>query len=350
VDGRDDPAVPRSRVYLPIRRSGPLRALAVRLLAAALLVLIVVLAVYLDRDGYRDVNEDGLTVLDSFYYAVVSLSTTGYGDITPASDGARLVNVLLVTPARVLFLIILVGTTLEILTEQYRSKVRVARWRKRVRDHIIVCGYGTKGRSAVMALLENGVDKQRIVVVEQDPASVREAVATGIAAIEGSATRSAVLMDADIKDATTLIVAPNSDDVAVLVTLTARQLTGGKIRIIAAVREAENAPLLKQSGAHHVIVSSATAGRLLGLCTSAPPLIDVVEDLLSPGHGMALAVRSASRDEVGRSPRELDVVVIALIRRGQIVPLADPESNEVKVGDMLVYVRYERTRERAPAV
>jgi hypothetical protein len=51
---------------------------------------------------------------------------------------------------------------------------------------------------------------------------------------------------------------------------------------IAAVREAENAPLLKQSGDHHVIVSSATAGRLLGLSTSAPPLIEVVEDLLTP--------------------------------------------------------------------
>jgi voltage-gated potassium channel len=66
-------------------RQGPLRALAVRLALAVLLVLLTVLVIYLDRDGYRDVNNDGLTLLDCFYYAVVSLSTTGYGDITPAT-------------------------------------------------------------------------------------------------------------------------------------------------------------------------------------------------------------------------------------------------------------------------
>ena len=109
-----------------------------------------------------------------------------------------------------------------------------------------------------------------------------------------------------------------------LVALTVRQLTAGQVRIIAAVREAENAPLLKQSGAHHVIVSSATAGRLLGLSTSAPPLIDVVEDLLTPGQGMALAMRSAERDEVGRSPRELESLVIALVRRGKVVAAGRP--------------------------
>ena len=50
------------------------------------------------------------------YYATVSLSTTGYGDITPVSPGARLVNILVVTPLRILFLLILIGTTLEALT------------------------------------------------------------------------------------------------------------------------------------------------------------------------------------------------------------------------------------------
>ncbi|NHW88029.1 two pore domain potassium channel family protein, partial [Escherichia coli] len=76
--------------------------------------------VYLEREQYRDNNGDGLTLLDCFYYAVVSLSTTGYGDIVPMTQQARLVNIVFVTPARVLFLIILVGTTLEVLTEQYR--------------------------------------------------------------------------------------------------------------------------------------------------------------------------------------------------------------------------------------
>lgn len=48
----------------------------------------------LDRDGYRDVTEDRIGVIDAFYYATVTLSTTGYGDVTPVSPTARLVNVL----------------------------------------------------------------------------------------------------------------------------------------------------------------------------------------------------------------------------------------------------------------
>ncbi|MEV0728910.1 potassium channel family protein [Polymorphospora sp. NPDC050346] len=330
-------------IHFPAINKGPLRALSLRLAAAIGLVLAIVAVVYFDRDGYRDVNEDELNLIDCFYYAVVTLSTTGYGDITPITDTARLVNVLVITPARVLFLIILVGTTLEVLTEQYRTNLRLTRWRKRVKDHVIICGYGTKGRSAISALLENGVDKQRIVVVERNATGVRQATAAGLVAIEGSATRSSTLNEAHVKHAKAVIIATNSDDAAVLVALTVRQLTAGQVRIIAAVREAENAPLLKQSGAHHVIVSSATAGRLLGLSTSAPPLIDVVEDLLTPGQGMALAMRSAERAEVGSSPRDLDTLVIALVRRGKVVSLAEPGATAIETGDLLVYVRDDRS-------
>jgi voltage-gated potassium channel len=322
-------------------RQGPLRALGIRLAAAIGLILIAVAVIYADRGGYRDVNGGGLSLLDCFYYAVVSLSTTGYGDITPVTENARLINILIITPARVLFLIILVGTTLEVLTEQYRTNLRVTRWRRKLKDHVIVCGYGTKGRSAVSALLETGYDKSRIVVVENREVAIRQAAANGLVAIEGSATRSAVLLEADVKNAKAIIIATDSDDASVLITLTVRQLTAGQVRIIAAVREQENAPLLKQSGAHHVIVSSATAGRLLGLTTTAPPLIDLVEDLLTPGQGMALAMRSAERDEMGRNPRELQTLVVALIRRGKVLALGGAATMTIETGDMLVYIRDE---------
>jgi voltage-gated potassium channel len=337
-------------IHLPLVRQGPLRALAVRLALAVALVLTTVLIIYLDRDGYRDVNNDGLTLLDCFYYAVVSLSTTGYGDITPATPDARLVNVLLITPARVLFLIILVGTTLEVLTDQYRNTLRVSRWRRKLKDHVIVCGYGTKGRAAVGALLETGFDKSRIVIVESRDAALRQAASNGLVAIEGNATRSSVLNQADVKHCKAVIIATDTDEASVLISLTVRQLTAGQVRIIAAVREQENAALLKQSGAHHVIVTSSTAGRLLGLTTTAPPLIDVVEDLLTPGQGMALAMRSAERNEVGRNPRDLRTLVVALIRRGKVLALGGEQTITIETGDMLVYIRDEESSVAGVAV
>ncbi|TQS44862.1 potassium channel family protein [Cryptosporangium phraense] len=335
-------SLPRATVWLPQKRPSPLRALGLRLFAALALVGLTVAVVYIDRDGYHDNTGSPLSLLDAAYYSVVTLSTTGYGDIAPASPSARLVNVVFITPARVLFLIILVGTTLEVLTEQYRGQFRRERWRQTVKDHYVVCGYGTKGRSAVDALLENGVPREKIVVVERDHRVAQQAVNAGLAVVEGSSGRSAVLAQAHVDRATAIIVAPDADDAAVLTTLTARQLTNGQVRIVTTAREAENAPLLRQSGAHQVVVSSATAGRLLGLATTDPPVIDVVEDLLTPGHGMAFACRSVVRDEVGKSPRTLDEVVIAVVRRGRVVPLVDPETHQLETGDLLVYIRDDR--------
>ena len=79
------------------------------LLALALITLVAVLTV--QRDGFVDPEDGSISVLDAFYYSTVTVTTTGYGDIRPVSDGARLATTLLVTPARVLFLIVLVGTT-----------------------------------------------------------------------------------------------------------------------------------------------------------------------------------------------------------------------------------------------
>lgn len=140
-------------VTMPGPSASPMRAIVRRVLGALLALLATVLIVYLDRDGYRDANGDGLSFLDAIYYSTVSLSTTGYGDIAPASGTARLVNVLIVTPLRVLFLIVLVGTTLEVLTERSRQAFRIQKWRSKVRNHVVIVGFGTKGRSAVKTLL-----------------------------------------------------------------------------------------------------------------------------------------------------------------------------------------------------
>jgi voltage-gated potassium channel len=324
-------------VILPGASVGPLWAISRRLLAALVILLAVVGVVLLDRDGYRDVTEDRVGVIDAFYYATVTLSTTGYGDVTPVGPGARLVNVLFVAPARVLFLIILVGTTLEVLTERSREQFRIRRWRSRVRQHVVVCGYGTKGRSAVDALLDDGTPQDEIIVVERDGAAVRDAVARGLAVVQGSSSRAATLREAQVPEARSVIVATNADDAAVLTVLTARDLAPDAW-IVAAVRESENVPLVRQSGADQVVVSSETAGRLLGLSTSAPALVTVVEDLLTASTGMALITRPVAGHEVGRGPLEVDQPVVGVIRSGTLHRYDDPRVGRLAEGDRVVCV------------
>src|SRR3569833_2607907 len=176
---------------MPELTVSPLRAIVKRIIGALLALLATVVIVYVDRDGYRDANGDGLSLLDSLYYATVSLSTTGYGDIAPATSSARLVNVLVITPLRVLFFIVLVGTTLEVLTARSRQAFKIQKWRTKVRDHTVVVGFGTKGRSAVNALLgDENLAPGQFVVVVSDLQSFDAASALGLVSVHGSATRS----------------------------------------------------------------------------------------------------------------------------------------------------------------
>ncbi|WP_394613724.1 potassium channel family protein [Lentzea sp. JNUCC 0626] len=325
-------------IRMPDKVESPVRAILKRVVGAMAALLLAVMIVYLDRDGYRDVNEDGVSLLDAFYYATVSLSTTGYGDITPASSTARLVNVLVITPLRVLFLIVLVGTTLEVLTERSRQALRIQKWRRVVRDHVVVVGYGTKGRSAVAALLGDGVDPGSIVVVDTVQESLDAATAKGLVVVHGSGTRNDVLRVAGAARARAIVVAPNRDDTAVLVTLTARELAP-KAQIVASVRERENEHLLRQSGADSVVVSSETAGRLLGMATATPSVVAMVEDLLTPDQGLAISERDVEPGEIGGSPRHLPDIVLGVVRGGTLYRVDAPEADAIEPGDRLLYVK-----------
>ncbi|MEU0882940.1 potassium channel family protein [Lentzea sp. NPDC005914] len=325
-------------IRMPELAQSPVRAIMKRVVGALAALLLAVLIVYLDRDGYRDVNNDGVSLLDSFYYATVSLSTTGYGDITPASSSARLINVLVITPLRVLFLIVLVGTTLEVLTERSRQALRIQKWRRIVRDHVVVVGYGTKGRSAVQALLGDGVEPGSIVVVDTVQESLDAASAIGLVTVHGSGTRNDVLRVAGAARARAIVVAPSRDDTAVLVTLTARELAP-KAQIVASVRERENEHLLRQSGADSVVVSSETAGRLLGMATTTPSVVEMVEDLLTPDAGLAITERDVEAGEVGGSPRHLSDIVLGVVREGKLYRVDAPEADAIEPGDRLLYVK-----------
>jgi voltage-gated potassium channel len=138
--------------------------------------------------------------------------------------------------------------------------------------------------------------------------------------------------------AASIIVATSRDDTAVLVTLTARELSP-KAKIVASVREAENQHLLRQSGADSVVVSSETAGRLLGIATTTPRVVAMMEDLLTPDAGFAIAEREVEQTEVGGSPRHLSDIVLGVVRDGHLVRVDAPEVDAIEASDRLLYIR-----------
>ena len=214
-------------------------------------------------------------------------------------------------------------------------------------QHIVVVGYGTKGRSAVETLIISGLSPEEFVVVDPDPVARSDAHSDGIAVVTGDATRRDVLMRAGVKDAEQVIITTNRDDSNVLAILTVRQVNP-EAWIVAAARERENAPLMKQSGADSVITSADAVGRLMGLSTISPTLGSVMEDLLNSGIGLEVAERDLLVNEVGKQPQRLADQVIAVVRDEKVFRYFDPVVGTLSRGDRLVVVRAAKELPWAP--
>ena len=362
VAHRDDESRLGGRLSLPNWNWSPITSVFVRVGLAFFAIAACTFLVWIQRDQYQDNTGTPVDLVDALYFATVSLSTTGYGDITPATDQARLVNVFLITPLRLLFLIVLVGSAIEVLTARTRDEFRERRWRKKLKNHTVVIGYGVKGRSAVRMLLDNDVKPETIVVISHDPAAVEDATRPsrkdptdpsseaypGVAGILGDARREEVLTHADVPTAGRVIVTVDRDDVAVLVTLAVRKLAP-QAKLVAAAREQASANVLKQSGADRVITTAEAAGRLLGMQLVHPLAGELMEDLLDPSEGLEVREREVGRAELGISPDQLartGEMLLAVERGDQIYRFNTEGLRVLQKGDTIVTIRQGKRQQR----
>jgi voltage-gated potassium channel len=278
------------------------------------------------------------------------MTTTGYGDITPVLPHARIINVFVVTPIRIAFLVLLVGTTVEVLANEGRRALQDSRWRKTMRNHTVVIGYGTTGQSATATLLRSGLPPERIVVIDTNPLEVAAANRQGMAAFEGDATARELLYRAELPKAKEVIVTVGRDDTAILATLTIRQLNRGA-HVVVAVRESENVALIRQSGADAVVTSSDAVGRLMGLSSVSPQLGEVIEDLLTSAEGLEIVQRQVTAEENGKDPNDIDgEKVLAVVRNRTLRRYYETGAEVLRTGDQLVVVRKAPGTQRAPRV
>ncbi|HYD25441.1 MAG TPA: potassium channel family protein [Croceibacterium sp.] len=332
----------RARSFTPLRRAlrVPVWADAgLRLMAALLLIAIVVAVHWAGREGLADHHDGDVSFLDVVYFTMISITTTGYGDITPVSDQARLVESLIVTPVRVLVLLIFIGAAYTFVIKRGWEKWRMARIQEQLSGHIVVLGCGISGFEAVAELIARGTDPRCIVVMDTDPERLAAAEEVGCNVIEADATRDEHLMAVRIDRAKTVLVSAGRDDSSILIVLTVQHLAPN-VPISVVIRAADNELLAHQAGADNVINPVRFTGLLLAGSAQGAHIADYLADLASVGGKVQLVERAVLPDEVGRSLDELATGGrgLRLYRDGHPRGFWEPEAKSLQAGDIVVEI------------
>lgn len=337
------------KLVKPLRRAIRMPVWAdvgLRLSAALALVFIVVLIHWFDRDGLVDNHDGQISFLDVVYFTMISITTTGFGDIAPVSDRARLVEAVIVTPIRFAVLFIFVGTAYNFIIKRSWEKWRMARIQEALTGHVAVLGFGISGSQAVAELIERGTDPRRIVVMDPSPERLAEAEALGCNVMEGDATRDEALIALRIANAASVLVSAGRDDTSILIVLTVRHLAP-VIPISVVVRAEDNELLARQAGADNVINPVRFTGLLLAGSAQGTHIADYLSDLASVSGRVQLVERPALPEEVGQP---LDRLVgggrgLRIYRKGAPIGFWEEGADSIEPGDTIVEIRPTVARE-----
>ncbi|GGB59558.1 potassium channel family protein [Blastomonas aquatica] len=309
-----------------------------RLSVAFLLIGLVILIHWLDRDGLVDHVDGHISFLDVVYFTMISVTTTGFGDIAPVSDRARLMESLVVTPVRVAVIFIFVGTAYSFVLKRTWEKFQMSRIQQRLTGHIVVLGFGTSGTEAVRELVARGTDPGCIVVVDQHEDSLARAESLGCNVLNADATRDEVLKDVHIDRACSAIVSAGRDDTSILIVLTIRHLAPD-LPISVVVRAADNELLARQAGANTVINPVSFAGLLLAGSCQGPHISSYLADLASASGRVVLIERMVRPEEVGIALKDIsDGVGVRVYRDGEPYGFWDAECTSLRSGDLIVVI------------
>ena len=327
--------------HMTLRRKSPLSVWAQMAIRFGLLLALfgfIVAVHWVERDSLSD-NLDGVvSFTDVLYFTMISATTTGYGDIVPVTDRARLFDAFVVTPIRIIFILVLAGTAYSFVIKHSWNRWLMRMIQKNLHDHIILAGYGVSNGKALNELLARGNDPRRIVVIDPREESVEHARECGVAVLQGDASRNETLAAARIERASALLVSAGRDDSAILIVLTARKMAP-TVKISVTIRVDENEDIARQAGADTVINPVSFSGLLLASSLHGPDRADYLADLASSEGKVMLRERVVEPGEVGQSAGDICTgQAVRLIRGGKPHGPKDPAFRKLKAGDRILEI------------
>jgi voltage-gated potassium channel len=343
--------VPWAENHLQLRRRSRLRPaaqLALRLAIMAALLALIIGFHWMERESLKDTHDGEISFADIIYFTMISATTTGFGDIVPITEEARLFDALVVTPVRIFFLLILAGTAYTFFIKRLWDKFMMRQLQKGLSDHIIVAGFGSSGSEAVAELVARGCEPSALVVIDCDEEVLSQAHALGCMVLQGDATRDATLQAVHVERARALLVTAGRDDTSILVCLTARHLAPD-LPITVSVRASDNEVPARAAGATTVINPVSFAGLLMAGSAQGLGVADYLADLASSRGRVQLRERVARPEEVGQPLAGITTGLgLRIIRGRDAISFEDPEACTLREGDRIIEITGEGAPRAAP--
>ncbi len=273
---------------------------------------------------------EGWDWFDSLYMTVITITTTGYGEVRPMGPGGRAISMILMFVGVGVFLYA-VNVFMGVIVEGRLER----RWEKmieKMQNHFILCGYGIMGKEILKEL-----SPERVVVIDMDMGKVAAAREDGYVAIHGDATDDLTLEKAGIRRARALICCM-SDASNAFAVLTAKELNP-EIKTVAILRSPDAEKKMARVGVDVLLSPYRDAAKKIISILSEKAVAEFVETVISGAKSLNLEKVVVDEKISGKTLKELDLrrrtgcIVVAIVRRGEIIlPGAETELEE---GDIL---------------
>jgi voltage-gated potassium channel len=255
------------------------------------IILYGALALYVSDRYYETHGAHG--VFDAIYWAVVTLTTVGYGDIVPTSFVARL-SALMIILSGPAVLSLITASIASVFVEQ---KIKEGKGLEAIKDkgHIVICGWNENGTSVIDALLvqHRGGSPKIVLVNELDRDEVQSIQyayeSQGIRFVRGDFVKEAVLARANIRRARSAIVLADvsgghilekADERTIFATMAIKAMAS-KVRTCAELIYGENREHLIRANVDEIIVRGETSGSLLATAALSPGVTDSIRRLVN---------------------------------------------------------------------
>lgn len=224
-------------------------------------------------------------LFDALYWSLVTISTVGYGDISPVTHGGRVISMMIIV-----FGIAMISFATSVIVSAFSEKLnelkeeRVVEEVNKSKEFLIICGYGQMTK---MFFRQSEAKQYNYIILDKDPARVREAVHDGYDAIVDDASRHTTLSRFNTDGAQVTVLCMSHDDVEnIYITLNAKSVNP-RIRVIARAGSEAIVNKYKRAGVDHILLPNEAASTMMSVAILRPTMYKAIHAIFT-GQNVAL--------------------------------------------------------------